>query len=385
MGCVQSQAEPAAATGGAAIPDKQRRRLSVLKGADGNEEVASKAQQQQCANKFETLLELLPAGERRFSFAGLQATGPQNGFENKIQSVASNYAGSQVNSTEFGIGFACKKGLKPESPNQDDFFLFQVDNSCGIYGVFDGHGPFGHEVSHFVHQLLPAVLLRSESLKSDPKEAISKAFVKTHQQAAKANERKVMDCSLSGTTGTVAFLQESEGLLHVGHVGDSRGVIAVKEGGANKAVSLTLDHKPSLPAERARIEKNGGQVRCLSGDVNERVFLKNKLYPGLAMSRSIGDLVGASAGVTAEPELSTVQLTPAHQFFLLCSDGVWEFISNQEAVDIVSAYSPSDSMKAAEALAQEAWKRWITEENNVVDDITILLIHLEPSRNAGGK
>jgi hypothetical protein len=35
----------------------------------------------------------------------------------------------------------------------------------------------------------------------------------------------------------------------------------------------------------------------------KRVWLKNKQVPGLAMTRSIGDLVAGSVGVTAEPEI----------------------------------------------------------------------------------
>ena len=77
--------------------------------------------------QFETLLELLPAGEKRFAIAGLQPSGVQKGFEDKCTSKASNFASDQsVDTPEFGIGYACKKGLKPESPNQDDFFILQV-------------------------------------------------------------------------------------------------------------------------------------------------------------------------------------------------------------------------------------------------------------------
>ena len=79
--------------------------------------------------------------------------------------------------------------MKPESPNQDDFVVMQVDGVCGLYGVFDGHGPFGHDISHFAHQLLPAILLRSDSFKQSPQDALRKAFVKTHTQCIKAQDR----------------------------------------------------------------------------------------------------------------------------------------------------------------------------------------------------
>ncbi len=96
------------------------------------------------------------------------------------------------------------------------------------------------------------------------------------------------------------------------------------------------------------------EVRCLNGDINERVFLKNRLYPGLAMSRSIGDLVGASAGVIAEPDVTKVNIAAQRdKFVILCSDGVWEFISSQEAVEMVARFDAEDAQQAAEKLASE--------------------------------
>ena len=44
-----------------------------------------------------------------------------------------------------------------------------------------------------------------------------------------------------------------------------------------------------------------------------------------------------SIGVTPNPEINTVELTPDHAFFVVASDGVWEFLTSQDVVDIVSA------------------------------------------------
>ena len=40
-------------------------------------------------------------------------------------------------------------------------------------------------------------------------------------------------------------------------------------------------------------------------------------------------------GVTSEPECTVKELTPVDKFMILASDGVWEFIESQDAVDIV--------------------------------------------------
>jgi len=124
-------------------------------------------------------------------------------------------------------------------------------------------------------------------------------------------------------------------------------------------------------------------VKRLEGDIPHRVFLKGKLYPGLAMSRAIGDTVGAQAGVIAEPEVSVYSLDEARdRYLILCSDGVWEFITSQEAVDTVARNGSQKIQMSADSLAQESWSRWIAEEGNVVDDITVQVICLFPERVA---
>ena len=62
-----------------------------------------------------------------------------------------------------------------------------------------------------------------------------------------------------------------------------------------------------------------------------RVWYLAQVAPGLAMSRSIGDTVGAMVGVTAEPEVSQVVLGPEASFVLVCSDGIWEFLESRGA------------------------------------------------------
>lgn len=37
----------------------------------------------------------------------------------------------------------------------------------------------------------------------------------------------------------------------------------------------------------------------------------------------------------ADPELTATELGPQHGFVVLASDGVWEFITSQQAVELV--------------------------------------------------
>jgi serine/threonine protein phosphatase PrpC len=91
----------------------------------------------------------------------------------------------------------------------------------------------------------------------------------------------------------------------VAHVGDSRAVIGVNSNKKLVAKPLTNDHKPTNKEEMRRIKKAGGTVRKDADDVFYRVYHKGKRYPGLNMSRSIGDLLAQTVGVSAEPEVKT--------------------------------------------------------------------------------
>lgn len=56
------------------------------------------------------------------------------------------------------------------------------------------------------------------------------------------------------------------------------------------------------------------------------------------MSRSFGDNISKSIGVTSEPEVIRMKLDKRDRFVLLASDGVWEFISNQEVLQLIVPY-----------------------------------------------
>ena len=86
--------------------------------------------------------------------------------------------------------------------------------------------------------------------------AVSAGFVEVDK--ALANSR--IDCEFSGSTAVVAFLKAKT--LTTAWVGDSRGVLgrAGKNGQGFEAVSLTKDHKPMMPEEKARIVASNGRV-----------------------------------------------------------------------------------------------------------------------------
>lgn len=263
--------------------------------------------------------------------------------------------------------------FNPFKVNQDRGiqFRFKTDEKC-IFGVFDGHGSLGHLVSQHVCTELPPLIVSQKNFQSDPKAALTKAFVSCNKAMAKGN----VDCTFSGTTAIVCYINGRT--VYSCNAGDSRAVVGRMVEGKLTAVPLSDDQKPERADECARVTARGARVEaCKDVKGNDigplRVWLKSQDVPGLAMTRSFGDLIGASVGVIAEPEVWETTLTDNDKFMILASDGVWEFITSQEAVDIVAQCKTAE--EACKALADESTVRWKAEED-VIDDITALVVFL---------
>lgn len=86
-----------------------------------------------------------------------------------------------------------------------------------------------------------------------------------------------------------------------------------------------------------------------------RVWLKDIDIPGLAMTRSFGDEIVRGVGVICDPEIREIELEEQDKFIVMASDGVWEFMSNREVLEIVIPFWEENSpLKASEALERAA-------------------------------
>lgn len=234
-------------------------------------------------------------------------------------------------------------------------------------------------------------LEKDSSLQIDPVGALRKSFVST-DAALVITEMNYMT---SGCTCVAVYVRDTK--LYVANVGDSRAVMAYKppinnaagdsssssssstgstESPSLVAKNLSRDHKPDDPIEMERIVRMGGFV-CPPQEegLSARVYLDPDFTMiGLAMGRSIGDHAVKSVGVIADPEVLEFDVDPADQFMIIASDGVWEFISSQEAVDIVSKHLQQEgggggTPAACQVLIEEAASRWRDFEGDYRDDV----------------
>ena len=321
----------------------------------------------------------------------------KNSKKNKnIDSFEEEFSsGIYVKASE-GLSLAGKNSLGNKKINQDTYVIERNVNGIlnfNIFGVLDGHGDDGHFVSNFVKKYVIHRIKNHPSIKrlDDPKEIyhqlklkgfdiISKIFIDADAQI----QKEKFDCIRSGTT-IVLVIQLEEHII-CANTGDSR-AIAIYDKNNNdnllysKIFHLSYDCKPNLPNEKRRIYECGGVVEKAYYSNNQnyenlpfRVWVKGENYPGLAMSRSIGDMDAKAVGVIPDPQIVEYTLDYSSKYLLICSDGIWEFISNEEAMQISNKfYLRNDPMGLCHELSQSSIKLW-EEREIVIDDITVLVV-----------
>ena len=219
----------------------------------------------------------------------------------------------------------------------------------------DGHGEDGDKVSHNIKSKLANYLFNHKDFGTDIKAALSDVIARCETEILRES---TIETDFSGTTFTCAVIRGNR--CTMANIGDSRTSIACRNPNTGEvtAESLTVDHKPDLPAEKARIQNKGGRVFAVEYDDGidgpARVWLGHMDVPGLAMSRSLGDVVAHSAGVSSEPEFFEYDFNQGREDLILvmASDGLWEFMSDSEVMDI--AMSTTEPRFAVDQLISKA-------------------------------
>ena len=295
---------------------------------------------------------------------------------------------TQGGTSSESCGVSSIKGHKPGNPNwtnQDNYAIEECvggDPQTRIYIVLDGHGEFGHLVSSRCHDNLPKYLMSTEY----------NAKRSNAMMQSDLNNCPI-DVKCSGATCVTCVIKD--GKAQLGNCGDSRGVMGRRtSSNSYTAIPLTRDHKPDRQDEKRRIQEAGGQVGCRQIVVGHsangpvmlpmgpaRVWYTNRGETmGLAMSRSLGDSIVHTVGVRAEPEITDHEIQDTDEFIIMGTDGVWDVIDNNQAVEIVQNHikrtgSGWDAEEAATIIARSARRRW-AQLSSMIDDITCLVIKI---------
>lgn len=221
-----------------------------------------------------------------------------------------------------------------------------VSDDFRFFGVFDGHGgvKVAETAQHHLYEEYVKALEEIDDAASSmlPADRVVEALARSF-----ANVSRVVlgnpKLDLEGSTAVVVVMLPDE--IVTANLGDSRAILCR----GTTAVEITTDHKPNSPAEKRRIEELGGVVRWHGYLGPDRLPVPGmgafRINGNLAVSRALGDRLEVPF-VSSEPEIKRFNRNlEEDRFIILASDGLWDVISSQEAVDFVRQISSGPSMR----------------------------------------
>ena len=312
-----------------------------------------------------------------------------------------------------------------------------------LIGVFDGHGPNGEHCASIAANTFPSILrrLRKDSnfvshgardAKVPHREWDADEALQSYTRAFVDTDRRVMEALGDGarSSGTTALVAHIIGdMLHIGNVGDSRALLGLtSRRNASSAPSsparspvwnprnssddpsarwevLEVSHDQTCfrNDERERMKREAtepvmfatlgmilgetplsedfGEESIEAADDPPRVFKKGATFPGCAFTRSLGDATGKKLGVCARPELLTYKLDANARCLILASDGVFEFMTNEEVLEVAQRRRADGPLAAAQEIVTTAYAHWAAEDTRS-DDTTCALVYFEQKPGA---
>lgn len=254
-------------------------------------------------------------------------------------------------------------------PYMEDYSI-RIENSfgIGIFAIIDGHA--GNYSANFTKDYLtneiPTILHQHYfdpencEYTDGPNAQLNVVQMLTalisdveHQLETAMLEHK----HRSGTTCVLIIAENAK--LTVANVGDSRGVMCTSNG---TAINLSIDHKPMNKKETRRITDAHGEIIFKYGAW--RVH-------GLSMSRSLGDYQRKANNnvLISKPDIFRFDLNEYRpRFMILASDGLWDVMTSQEAVNFIKSRYLRKNDFGAKALAKRAIQL------NSMDNITVLIV-----------
>ncbi|XP_031261170.1 probable protein phosphatase 2C 63 [Pistacia vera] len=302
--------------------------------------------------------------------------------------------------------------------NLEDQSQVFTSPSATYIGVYDGHG--GPEASRFVNKhLFPFLHKFAMEQGGLSAEVIKKAFHATEEEFLRLVKRVLPVRPQIASVGSCCLLGAiSNDVLYVANLGDSRAVLG-------RRVSVDSKHKVKVAAERLSTDHNVAveevrkEVEALHPDDSHIVVYTRgvwRIKGIIQVSRSIGDVYLKKPefyrdpifqqfgnpiplkrpAMTAEPSVLSRKLRPQDLFLIFASDGLWEQLSDEAAVEIVFKNPRNGIAKrlVRAALHEAAKKREMRYDDikniekgirrHFHDDITVVVIYLDHHKNSLG-
>ncbi|KAL9371100.1 hypothetical protein Peur_036240 [Populus x canadensis] len=298
--------------------------------------------------------------------------------------------------------------------NLEDQSQVLTSSSATYVGVYDGHG--GPEASRFVNKhLFPYMHKFATEHGGLSADVIRKAFNATEEEFCHLVKRSLPWKPQIASAGSCCLVGAiSNDVLYVANLGDSRVVLGrgVDEDKKKKVVAERLSTDHNVAVEEVRKE-----VQALHPDDSHIVVYTRgvwRIKGIIQVSRSIGDVYLKKPEINRdpifqqfgnpiplkrpvmnpEPSILIRKLRPEDLFLIFASDGLWEQLSDEAAVEIVFKNPRAGIAKRlVRAAIQEAAKKREMRYDDIKkikkgtrrhfhDDITVIVIYLHHQKGS---
>jgi len=325
--------------------------------------------------------------------------------------------------------------------NQDiSFSLLNISSAklgeISLFGVLDGNGPYGKQVSSLVKDYIVDYFTNSTEMKVTLKRdnfysIMYNSFVFAQKYLINNNSKLNLNLDYSGVTGCILlYPQNGTNKIYCANLGRSKCVLYTMFGTIKLSyelyperasekyrISLLNNQNEASPIDFNEIEElkntnkinennnniniNANNVNISSNNINnnnendkeiEKINLKlfiqkNKNLPiddnlkdflELDISRCVGNLIGNNYGVIPGPEVieSDIRINRG-KFIVMGTSSLWKYLNEDEVGNIVNKYlSTSDSIGACKALEEAAKERWKIDTGGY-DDISVIVIFFD--------
>ena len=159
------------------------------------------------------------------------------------------------------------------------------------------------------------------------------------------------------------------------NLGNTKSILITDD---KKIKELNICHTPCIKEERLRIEENGGKIDKIDwlkvGPL--RVWFKDKKYPGLSITRSLGDFEAKSLGILSIPDIKEFDIDEEKiKIIVMGTNGIWEFLTNDKIMDIVLGYYECEDVNGAtQKVIETAEKLWKIKNPKNIPDLTVIVL-----------
>ena len=209
-----------------------------------------------------------------------------------------------------------------------------------------------------------------EFMSKDNFSKIFKSFEEIDKELhEKYNQNKKCDDSGTSLNLMVIFNSNSLNKIISTNLGNTKTILITDD---KKIKELNIIHTPCIKEERLRVEEHGGVIDRIDwlkvGPL--RVWFKGKKYPGLTITRSLGDFEAIPLGIIPVPDIKEYDIDEEKiKILVMATNGIWEFLTNDKIMDITwQFYESEDAQGATEKIIETAGKIWrIKNPNNIPD------------------